>query len=232
MKLRRLNDSGITRFDEFRELPSPNRGNLSAILEDPDLTSVVTPDIAVAPRQFGTRFDAGEYLNDLFRDTSIPKLDEDRGIWTWLAAYYYDQLCPRETSPGARPRWVPTEDFRNYYRHLLRGPHQIYRAHHDNPQRAMALLANPLHQPGDIAEQLVSRQEVITSKAAVEVATRLYIGPNNRPKRDSATRGPGGPRRFAAVMRQLDLTWDLSSDAMTAEKLLGLLPAEFDRFKS
>ena len=232
MNLRRFNLSGIARFDGFRDLPSLNRENLSAMLEDSSLTSVVTPDIAVAPRQFGTRFDAGEYLHDLFRGANIPELDADQGIWIWLAAYYFDQLCPQGSQPGSRPRWVPTEGFRDYYRHLLRGPYQIYRAHRDNPQRAMSLLANPLHQPGDIAEQLVSRQEVMTSKAVVAVATRLYISTDKRPKRGSATRGPGSPRRFAIVLRQLDLTWDLSSDAMTEEKLLELLPAEFDRFKS
>lgn len=232
MNLRRFNSSGITHFDEFRDSPALNRGSLTAMLEDSSLTRVVTPDIAVAPRQFGTRFEAGKYLHVLFQGTSIPELDADQGIWTWLAAYYFDQLCPQGSQPGSRARWVPTEDFRDYYRHLLRGPHQIYRAHEDNPERAMALLANPLHQPGDIAEQLVSRQEVMTSKAAVAVATRLYIGPDNRPKRGSGGQGPGSPRRFAIVLRQLDLTWDLSSEAMTPEHLLALLPSEFDEFRS
>ena len=51
------------------------------MLEDSNLTSVVIPDIAVVPRQFGTRFEAGKYLHVLFQGTSIPELDADQGIW-------------------------------------------------------------------------------------------------------------------------------------------------------
>jgi len=34
----------------------------------------------------------------------------------------------------------------------------------------LAVLAGPIDQPGDIAEQLASRQEIVTNKAAMELA--------------------------------------------------------------
>jgi hypothetical protein len=42
--------------------------------------------------------------------------------------------------------------------------------------------------------------------------------------------GAGCARRLADVLKQFDVTWDLY--AMTTDGLLGLLPGEFDRFRT
>ncbi len=232
MKLRRFNASGINRFDEFRASYTSDTKELLAILDDPNFTDDVSATLHVEFHQFATRFAASEYMYNLLDGAGLVGLDADRGIWAWLSAYYFPLLCPSGSPHKAQNRWVPTEGYLDYYRHLLRGPYQIYRAHRDNPRRAMAVLATPLHRPGDLVEQLASRQHVVTSNAAMQVATRLYIGQGDHPKPGSGTQGPGGPGRFGVVVGQLDLTWDLSSPNMTADKLLELLPAEFDRFKS
>jgi hypothetical protein len=128
-------------------------------------------------------------------------------------------------------RWIPeVNNFQRYYRHLLAGPYRIFRAHRDDPERALALLCGPLDKPGDIVEQLASRQEIVTNKAIMLGATRLYIDPATRkPRRGAGGRSGGSPRRLADVLKQFDVTWDLY--AMTADNLLGLLPSEFDRFR-
>lgn len=231
MKLRSFNTVGMNRFEEFRASSVRNPEDLHAFLEVPGLSTTLSPEIEVEARSFANRFAAGEYLYFLFRESNISSLDEDRGIWAWLSAFYFDQLCPDGTRPGMDYRWVPSvNSFRNYYRHLLAGPYFIYRAHQDNPQLAMAVLATPLHRPGDIVEQLASRQEIVTNGSVMEVATRLYIGEDGAPKPRAAGRGAGSARRLADVLTQLDLTWDLYD--LSTEKLLDLLPAEFDEFKS
>ncbi len=91
------------------------------------------------------------------------------------------------------------------------------------------MLAGPLNQPGDIAEQLASRQEIVTNKAAMALATTLYINSaTQRAKKGAAGRGPGSARRFADVLNQFDLTWDLYS--MKMDTMLKMLPNEFSRF--
>ena len=138
MKLRSFNKVGINRFEQFRASAVRSPEDLHALLEDPGLSTTLSPEIEVEARSFGNRFAAGEYLFFLFRESNISNLDEDRGIWAWLSAFYFDQLCPDGTSPGMDYRWVPSvNSFRNYYRHLLAGPYSIYRAHQDNPQLAM-----------------------------------------------------------------------------------------------
>ena len=231
MRLRRFTEVGISRFDDFRASSLQAVDQLHEILRDDACSESVSTEIEVEQQRLPTRFSVGEYLHGLLDDVTAPGVNIDVGTWTWLSAFYFAQLCPQGSSPGDRPRWVPAMDnYRQYYRHLLAGPYLVYRAHSDNPHRAMALLANPPHQPGDIAEQLASRQELVTNPSVMEVATRLYINTaNNSPKRGAAGRGPGSARRLAAVLNQLDLTWDLYG--LDPDKLLDLLPEEFDQFK-
>ena len=234
MRLRKFNNIGIERFNQFRLsfAEDSDTNKLWELLEDATATSQVESEIDVEARQFTSRFAVGEYLNTLFDRGALLSLDNDRGIWTWLAAFFFEQLSPPNRRLGEDARWVPAVgDFRKYYRHLLAGPYQIYRAHRDYPQRAMALLANPPHMPGDIAEQLASRQELVTNASVMEVATKLYIDPaTGLPKRGAAALGNGSARRLADLLNQLDLTWDLYY--LTPEQLLNLLPTEFERFKS
>jgi hypothetical protein len=128
-------------------------------------------------------------------------------------------------------RLVPRLDnYQRFYRHLLLGPYLIVRAHRDRPERAIAMLCNPLWQPGEIAEQLASRKELVTNRGVAEAATKLYYEPAiGSFKRGAGTKTRGAPRRLADLLNQLDLTYYLYG--MTAEELLGLLPKEFDRFR-
>lgn len=233
MRLCKLNAVGIERFGQFRASynSGANPAELKGLLEDAACSEEVHPHIEVEAQQLSTRFAVGEYLNTLFSSEAVPGLDVDRGIWAWLAAFHFELLCPSGTQPGSEERWIPAVgDFRKYYRHLLAGPYQVYRAHRDNPQRAMALLATPPHAPGDVYEQLAARQELVTNPAVMEVATRLYVHPaTDALKSGAASREGGSARRLAAFLDQLTLTWDLY--ALTPEQLLDLLPAEFDRFQ-
>ncbi len=228
--LRRFNEKGIVHFDQFRESAARDTAQLYELLEDPTCSSAVAPSIEVEQRPFPTRFAVGEYLHSVLGGASLPGLDTDRGLWSWLAAFYFGQLCPQGRNPGARHRWIPESGYNVYYRHLLRGPYQIYRAHSDNPRRALAVLATAPSAPGDIAEQLVARQDLITNPNVIEVATLLYINPaTDQPKRGAARRDNGGARCLPIVLDQLDLIWDLYR--LEPDKLLDLLPEEFDQFK-
>lgn len=230
MQLRKFNQQGIEHFDEIRASAVIQQDELDSLLNDDRWSSAVSPEIEIERIDFPTRFEVGTYFYALFDVADIPGLDVDQGIWTWIAAYYFDLLCPPGKRPGHRARWVLANDYRQYYRHLLAGPYQIYKAHSDNPKRAMAVLANQPHEPGDIAEQLASRQEIVTNRCIMEVATRLYIDPlTDRPKIGAAAREQGSARRLAMVLNQLDLTWDLYR--LEPDKLIELLPDEFERFK-
>jgi len=189
----------------------------------------------VADRKFANRYAAAEYLYELLENTGIPEVDRNESLWAWLTLFYFDQLCPEgadgRRSLKQRARLMPAfSDWNKYYRHLLAGPWRVYRSHRDDPKRVFALLANPVYKPGDIYEQLASRQELVTNRAVVQTATSLYIdATTNRRKSGAAGQGGGSARRLAAVLNQFTLTWDLYW--MTAEALIKMLPSEFDRFR-
>jgi hypothetical protein len=84
--------------------------------------------------------------------------------------------------------------------------------------------------PGDVVEQLASRQELITNKSVMAVVSNLYFDKENHaPKKGSGGKADGSPRRLADILNQFDLTFDLYSVPQAG--LLALLPKEFDRFR-
>lgn len=235
--VRRLNDLGIQRFSEFLDSLKTDapQGPPVDILADPQTSEDLGCQIYIEKKSFASRFEAAEYLYKNLDTSGLKGIERDRGLWAWLSLFYFDQLCPADEGgrrkPGELARWLPdVTNYKRYYRHLLAGPYLIYRAHRDQPKRALALLCQPLHSPGDIVEQLASRQEIVTNKAIVECATKLYVDPKTgKPKTGAGGKGAGSARRLADVLNQLDLTWDLY--AMSADQLLKLLPPEFDRFR-
>jgi len=226
------------RFSRFLDLLTTAEPELGPdeILTDEAMSEPVQPESQIEQLNFSNRFEAANYLNEKLAEAGIANLERDKGLWAWLSLFYFDQLCPLDENglrkPGERARWIlAVGDYRKYYRHLLAGPFRIYRAHRDNPDRAFALLCTPLNRPGDIVEQLASRQELVTNSAVMEAATALFVDDETRkPKRGAAGRGPGSARRLVDTLNQLDVTWDLYS--MVAEDLLEMLPGEFDRFRS
>jgi len=235
MRVRRLTESGLESFGKFLDSLTSESPQLypEYLLADPEMSEPVEPAIEVEKRSFANRFEAAEYLYERLKN--LPNVERDRGLWAWLALFYFDQLCPPKRNgkrePGERARWIPViRNFRKYYRHLLAGPYRIYKAHADDPRRALAVLCSKLHSPGDAVEQLVSRQELVTNKGVMQVATWLYVNRNGSLKRGAGGKGPGSPRRLAEVLlNQFDLTWDLYF--MSAADVLDMLPSEFDRFR-
>jgi hypothetical protein len=236
-EVRRLTDAGIERLSAFIDsLKGDEPLDYPAeILTDPQTSEPIGCLIEIEQRRFGSRFEAARYLDGKLSDSGLRDVERDQGLWAWLSLFYFEELCPADEAgrrkPGERARWIPeVRNYQRYYRHLLAGPYRIFRAHRDSPVRAMALLCNPLDKPGDIVEQLASRQEFVTNRAIVEGATKLYVDPRTkRPRRGAGGKGDGSPRRLADVLWQFDVAWDLY--AMTTDSLLHLLPAEFDRFR-
>ncbi len=247
MRLRKLNERGIEKFLEFLH-SVPNNPNLSAprdLLNHSETSiEVEGEEIEIDEKQFGSRYAAAEYLFQKLNRVGISGISEDRGIWSWLALFYFDELCPPkkggDRKPGQDARWVPEKSARRYYRHLLAGPYRIYKAHSSNPQCASIVLCGPLHEPGEIVENLASRQDLITNAALLSTASNLYIDASTGlPKKGAASRvkivtgkrrgRPGTVLRMIDVIQQLDVVWDIF--AMSPHAIAQILPREFDKFK-
>ena len=237
MLLSRFNPAGIKAFQE--QLQKMRAGEIIEsplkIISNSNYIEQINNAQEISVLSFSTRFDIAAYLNPVLLKTSIKDDMVDTGLWSWLSAVYIDTVCPQDETGRRDPkndyRHIPSSDWRNFYRHLIRGPVRIIRLFEDNPETAAIVLCQHPASPGDFVEQLAARQERITNPAIIATANRLYFDrENKRPKKGAAPNWhkPGTLRRFTSLLDQLDLTYDLYS--MTEDNLINILPAEFNVF--
>lgn len=230
MRLRRLTDKGIERMARFIESYKTGTPEaLPKILCDDMYSEDLASRIVIDPHpRFRRRLELAGYIHHVLSEANAPDPRQDKGLWAWWALAWFDDLTQNgKTSPGDIARWIPQLDkATRYYRHLLLNPYLIYRLFAPSPERALALLAQPPHKPGDIVEQIASRPALVTSTGIVELATQLYVDSRGAIK----PRAPGNARRFADVLSQLGLTFDLHS--LNADEIGSLLPSEFNQFRS
>lgn len=236
MNLRRLNEAGIQQFSDFLVLlrAEPTRQPPMGLLTDERFSQLIEPAISIDQPSFPNRYSLAEFVHEHLFQARIQDGEKDVGIWCWLALYFFDSICP-VNSEGARKvrevaAYIPEPaNFRRYYRHLVLGPYLIYRAHSDQPERALGLLCKAPHTIDDIVGQLAARQEFVTNPGIVELVTKLYYSPTTtKTKPGAGGKGKGSPRRLSDILWQFDLTWDLY--AMSVDEFVSILPREFDRF--
>ena len=229
MRVRRLNEVGIDRLLGFLDSLTDDlpQARPDEILSDAATSDEVNPAVEVESRAFGSRFEAAKYLSEKFEHAGLRRVRHDRGLWAWLSLFYFDELCPAgrhgRRKPGENARWVLEPTVFRGYRQLLAGPYVIFRAYRDEPERALAVLCQPLDKPGDVVAQLASRQDFLMNRAMMEAATHLYVDPVTRKLKPGAqTRGKGSTLRLVDVINQFDVTWDLYQ--MSAPDLLACYP--------
>jgi hypothetical protein len=235
--LRRLTDVGLSAVSlALLDIEDGKEPDISSLLESDVLTEMV-PGIEIEVKSFATREEAGKYFFDTLEPLRATgaNLMTDKGLWTWLALAWIEELAPKD-SDGSRKlydhrRWILSVDGHYaYYRHHLAGPYYIYDAHHDDPKRASALLCGSVSVPGEVWEQIASRQVFAGSPNLMAVVTKLYFDTSkNSLKRGAASQGAGGVRRLPMVINQFGLTWDV--EGMPVDRILDLLPSEFNKFK-
>jgi hypothetical protein len=198
------------------------------LLTDDALTRVVGTFLPKPP-DLPTRWHLGIWLyRELNKAIANPATFRSPGFWTWLALAMFSTVCPPGTDVGEDARYILNrDDYRKRYRHLLAGPFFVFSTHEQAPQILKGLLATEPSAPGDLYEQIASRQELITSAPVVEAVNSMYFDTTRGALRRGAS---ANARRLAEVLMQYDVTFDFSS--ISTERLLALLPAEFDKFTS
>jgi hypothetical protein len=237
MELRNFNRRGVEEaaviLDQLRS------GELAVVptsfLENDEFSSTLGIDIE-RPRknEIENRWQLGLWLYQRLHNTVDERLLlREPGIWTWIAFFLFDTISPlrgagRKVSENAK--YILSQgDYRKSYRHLISGPYFMIRAHIDRPFVLRGILATPPDSPGEFYEQLASRKQIVTSQGAMATAMKLYWDDaKQRSRRGAAGSGPGSARRFASVLMQYDVTFDLY--ALESEALISMLPKEFSKF--
>ena len=233
--LRTLNEQGKMQFGAYLQALK-NGATLAPpfhLLTEALFSEALDRDVPIGVITFADSYALGTNLQSALAPLHRRELIYNHGLWSWLALYLFDQLCPADSSGRRAPLedavYILAADYdhRRYYRHLVRTP---WLAVADNGGCAKVLLQTKAGgKRSDIFEQLVSRQAVFGNPRIIEGAYRLYYDESSQsPKRGASGKGAGSSRRLVTFIQQVDLTYDLR--ACPVDNFLGLLPKEFDRF--
>jgi hypothetical protein len=202
-------------------------------LLDVSIAQPVQGTLGFVPKPYATAKDLASAVLTALGKQTVAGLLQRPGVWAWLTFVLRDSLFPENRS-GVREfkevhRWYPSDpnDWQKAQRHLVRMPVLLLSSLGNNADH---LLASPPSVLPEIREQLTSQQDMF-APAFQAVARALYFDEEQQKlKRGSGSKGAGSPRRLATVRKQLDVTWDLYE--VPSERLVWMLPKDFDRFRS
>jgi hypothetical protein len=159
-------------------------------------------------------------------------LAANTGLWAWLTYVMADVLFQKKNGQWQLKevhRWFPSppNDYQKAQRHLVRMPVLLWSSLGANADH---LICNSPRVLPEIREQLTGQRDMFTSNFQ-EACRRLYFDEETGSvKRGAGSKTTGGvTRRMRDLRRQLDVTWDMTD--LSPQRILDLLPAEFDRFK-
>ena len=234
-RVRCLTPEGIGEFGQYLkelrihgDLPPPR-----ALLTD-EARSVPSGlgDVDVEPRNFASRRDFAEYIDNRFLEAGVFVDADEPGMWEWLSLFYFDEVCPPDKrgfrKPGVEGRHLLRDrDARRRHRHLLRSPYLLYRKYEGGPKGELDLLLCyrlPVH--GVAATHIGERFRLSSSPGALVAASRLYFDRVTQRPRRGYSDERNGLRAYCRFVNNLPECFDLSD--LSADTVIGLLPREFE----
>ena len=228
MIVHRLNDSGVDQFQAYlgRLRQEPSTPLPAELIDDPRFAQPLRPQLPIEQPLFSNKFDAASYLNRLLADLPSDTLRSDGGLWTWLGAWFFDQICPPDKTGRRKPKdnvkYIARAGDHRYGmdKHLLFFPWKMRALHGDS---AYFLLSGALHSDTREQREWTGHYRNLLTPL-VELGRRLYWDEKSKKIKRGArsTNKPGNLRRFVQVAKQLEVTYDLNG--MSAEEIADLLP--------
>ena len=241
--LRRFKPEGI---DEFHQMIDAVRRGESldprTLLENDEYTEVIRSGVDFETQHFTSRLLAAEYLDEIVRAAFDPEDDPlyDGGFWTWLSACFFNHLTQDgkgkfKVYENAKYVFTPSGEaaYTDRHRHFLAGPWFVYDMYRDNIEIAQLVLCGKVTVLGDFVEQICSSQQILGNSSVMAVLHKLYYDQEKgAPKHGAASQkvDSGSIRMYPRVQKQLMRTHYFS--ILTPDKILELLPAEFEPWKN
>ena len=227
--IRRLNDEGLNTFEKYinERVCNKNPASVNFLLEDERFSESLVLDIKIENRAFETRYDMGQYLTEIFGLIDMQPFLGDRGIWSWIALFWFDQLCLPNAKPSKPYNYILSSNYNHRPRHAIFTTWMLVNRY---KERSRFLLSKAPDKRGELIEQLAARQHLINCKGVMLAADRLYSDNKQKTfKKGSTSRTRrGNVDRFIKYLQQLELTYDLGT--ITEDALTSMLPDEYSAF--
>ena len=229
MKVRKLNSLGLQEFKKFLEQARAGVNNEIplGLLSDSKTSDSIDIDLKVPDKKFKSRYEIGDYLVELFKSVSINRYIGDAGFWDWFSLLWFAQICPVKDgalNPSMHYNYCLSANYTHRPRHAVYLTWQLVNRYQDDAK----FILSKLDQRGDIAEQLMARQEYLGCEGVMRLASKLYFDPIKGFKKGAAGGGAGSVRRYIAFLQQIERNYYLY--LISQNQLLDLLPSEFSRF--
>ena len=232
MMVKRLIEAGLKEFSDFIEdIRNGSKRNTPFDLLDSEFSSEpINIEIEIERFEPETRYHLGRYINDVLEGHEIQPLLGDCGFWSWLALYWFDDLCPQNANGTRKPSetysYILSVDWKHRPRHAIYMTWQLVR---DYGETSRFMISRELPVRGEIVEQLMGRQKYLSCEGVIHAAAELYYDKATKTFKRGSTSGAGAIRRYATWLRQIEVTYDLFS--INKEGLMALLPPEYNRFR-
>lgn len=233
--IRSLNSAGIKNFQDWISTGAP--GEIPEQWLTDSQTSESLPEAGLVEKGvFKNRFDLGAYCNERLAAIPLSAIPRTHGVWSWLSLFFFDVIAPKNAS-GTRSlretvRYIPSEDYQKYYRHLIGfAVYAIRQYGADAEPLLVSTKPGILHT--DYCEQIFGYQDLCQTRAFISVANMLYFDAAARRIKPSAApnkKKPGTLRRLGDVFYQLEVTYDVQG--MNRDGLAEILPGEFSTWKA
>lgn len=230
--LKKFNNDGIKEFSDFLENTRKNENKTNVKSKIPPLTTnhnlVIDVDVKCQiedDKLFHDRYEMGKYLNKMLKNHADDY--NNFGMWSWLAAVYFDQLRGKRTQRSEH--FIPdeyksggiTSTVSAHYRHAVRMPVYLIKYYED--EWCKFLLKDKLDTMGDPMEHCCSNRANLKSSKLRSVILELYQDKTTfLPKSGAFSRvnknnlkslaGKGGVLRFNGTLRdRLKKSYDIEN---------------------
>ena len=246
-RLHELTPAGIRTARDYlaalrdgRQIPIPE-----ALFTDPQYANPVEPTTLVEQRSFESRRDAAMYLTRRLDSIGPQKVLRNAYLWSWLGMFFFEKVVRKDTYGNFLIGRDPDSAYiidpesqggewsgKRQYAHRLMMCYEIWKQHGLD---AWYLLDEPVNSLTQFTLRLVSGERIFRATGIVPLAILLYVDPGTRKLRsgslgtDRASAPPGSLPRLLEVLEQLSMTYDVYG--LKAERMLELLPPEFDRYR-
>lgn len=226
-----FNEKGLGAFNEVIK----SRGKIDVETIDPQDPALASAVVGTKPFKVETFSTAKEMASKVISSLGVTNVDKyvpESGLWAWLTFILLNQLIEKNKDGtwkvSEEYRWIPSNpnDYRYAHLHLVRMPVILLAKFDDDADH---LLCGKVHKYPQIRHVLAGQQNMFIRSVQKAAKMLYYDEKNNRIKKGSNALRGGSVRRFTALFRQLDVTWELNE--LSAEEILKMLPPEFDYFK-
>ena len=227
--LRAFNEAGL---DHFKRAMSGQIPIDALDPENPLLSSEIDGSTSLSVQDFSTSKEMAKAVLDAMGALEVRDHLDDIGLWAWITFVLRDQLFKKDKEGRLKVRehwrWYPSApgDWQKGQRHLVRMPVLLLRELGSDADHL--LNTHPSILP-EIREQLTSQNAMFNTEFQVVAKTLYFDEVTGKLKRGAGGKAGGSPRRLAKVRQQFDVTWEI--EELGHNRILELLPKEFDRFK-